>query len=364
MKNKLIINKLNIKKKVVTGIAIAVCAAGLLGCGKDDESALSKGYGCVVSQEYASALNYFDNAISEGTDPELAYRGKGLAYMGRQEYGRAVSAFKTALTYAGLFPGDVEVDINYYLATCYYKLGEYDNALSVYDAIIDLKPKDAVSYYRRGTLKLNLNDTDGAVADFDKAVELTRSKQNKFTLELDIYSEMVKAGQSGPGETYLQHVLSEGSINDLTDYDKGRLSFYQGEYNQAINYLERARKNSDASIEVISLLADCYKLTDQYDYASVIYNTFLSKEENPEVYNKLGLCYVEQGDYASALQAFESGIAIKDNNTCLQTLYLNEIACYEYLHQYSAAREKLEAYLEVYPSNSTLEKELAFLKTR
>ena len=352
------------KIRFITIGLIAAVSLSLAGCGGKKENEISLGYDCVVSQEYASALNYFDSAIEKGMDPENAYRGMGLAYMGRQEYGRAVSAFKSALSYADLFPGNLEIDINCYLATCYYKLGEYENALGVYDAIIEYRPKDVDAYVGRGTMNLDLGDTDGAIADFDKAVELTKSKQKKFSLELDIYATMSEAGYGSIGSGYLQHVITEGDVNDLSDYDKGRLSFYQGEYNQAINYLERARKTDDVTIDVITLLADCYKLTGQYDYAAVIYNTYLQSGDSPEIYNKLGLCYVEQGDYASALDAFENGIAVKENNTCLQVLYLNEIACYEYLHQYSVAKEKLAEYLTVYPSNATLEKELAFLNSR
>jgi len=347
-------------KKIYKVLLVASLVLCLMGCGNDDNKEIKAGYDCVVTQDYSTALIHFQQAIDDGTDIENAYRGMGLAYMGRGEYGKAINAFNSALSYAGLFPGKLEIDINYYMATAYYKIGEYDKAIEIYDSIIAFSPKDIDSYYLRGSMKLNLGDLDGARSDFDQAVKLSK---NDFNLCIDIYAEMLNTGYGEAGQTYLDIVLSGGYMDDISAYNKGRLCYYQGEYSQAINFLERAKKD-DASMDVIILLSECYKLNGQYDYAAVIYNSYLANEENPEIYNQLGLCYVEQGDYESALQAFQSGIAVKVNNTCLQTLYLNEIACYEYMHDYRTAREKLDEYLAVYPSTPLLEKERAFLATR
>lgn len=334
---------------------------GLTGCAKDSVDAkMSQAMELVISQEYDAALTLFDQVLSEGADAEQVYRGKGLAYMGKEDYQRAVTSFQTALECAGMFPGDMEYDINYYMAVCYYHLGDYSKSVSVYDSIIGMKPKDSEAYFLRGNMKLYMGDVEGAVEDFDKTVSF---QKNNYSMYLDVYACMVDKGYGAEAMKYLDVVMTTDNA-DISDYDKGRLCYYQQDYVQGINYLERARKNADDDKEIIMLLSDCYKQTQQYEYAAVVYNTYLTSHDDPDMYNQLGICYFQQKDYSSALAAFQAGIAIKENNTCMQSLLLNEVACYEYLHDFSSAQAKLEEYLAVYPVTDDLKREYAFLTTR
>ena len=347
----------------INKIGIILSLAGVLalsGCSSNEKNETAKGYDCVITQNYDEAINHFNQALIDGEDMEQAYRGMGLVYMGRRDYPKAISAFKTALSGAGMFPGELEYDINYYMAVCYYKTGDFEAAISVYDGIIGMKPKDSKSYYMRGNMSLYMGDIESALADFDMAAELNK---NDYSLLIDIYAKMREHGYETEGQRYLDIVLPV-STEKFNEYDKGRLSYYQGEYSQACNYLERARQADPANLDAVLLLSDCYKETGQYDYAALIYSTYLNSYPDPEVYNQLGMCYMEQGDYASALSAFQSGIEIKENNTCLQNLMINEIACYEYMLDFSSARQKLAEYMEIYPADETLKKEYAFLTIR
>lgn len=349
-----------VNKYAVLAIGMVVML-GLTGCGKTSASdKMAQAMDLVISQEYDAALTMLDQARAEGADAEQVLRGKGLAYMGKEDYQRAVTAFQEALENAGVFPGDMEYDINYYIAVCYFHLGDYTKAVSVYDSIIGMKPKDANAYFLRGNMKLYMGDAEGAVEDFDKTVSF---QKNNYSMYLDVYSCMTERGYTSEAMKYLDVVMTTDNA-DISDYDKGRLCYYQQDYVQGINYLERARKNADNDKEIIVLLSDCYKQTGQFEYAAVVYNTYLTTHEDPDMYNQLGMCYFQQKEYTSALNAFQTGIAIKENNTCMQSLLLNEVACYEYLLDFSSAQAKLDEYLAVYPATDDLKREYAFLTTR
>lgn len=351
-------------KRISSSILILVfmmATVVLTGCGKSGASEkLSQAMDDVISQEYDAALSMFDQAYKEGADAEQVFRGKGLAYMGKEDYQRAISSFEEALENAGLFPGDMEYDINYYMAVCYLHLGDYSKAVSVYDNIVAMRPKDAQAYFLRGNMKLYMGDAEGAIEDFDKTVSF---QKNNYSMYLDVYSCMTERGYAAEAMKYLDVVMTTDNT-DISDYDKGRLCYYQQDYVQGINYLERARKNADNDKEIIMLLSECYKQTGQYEYAAVVYNTYLTTHEDPDMYNQLGMCYFQQKDYGSALSAFQTGISIKENNTCMQSLLLNEVACYEYMLDFSSAQAKLEEYLAVYPVTDDLKREYAFLTTR
>ena len=50
--------------------------------------------------------------------------------------------------------------------------GDTNGALADFNKIIEIKPDNAVGYFNRGTFKSSNGDTNGAQADFKKAVEL------------------------------------------------------------------------------------------------------------------------------------------------------------------------------------------------
>lgn len=353
---------LNIKKKAILAAAFALSMGMLTGCGKTDLGEFtSKGYTAISSQSYVEALGYFEQALLSDEDTELVYRGRGLAFMGASEYEKALSAFKNALSNADMFPGDLEYDINHYMAVCYYKLGSYNEAISVYDAIVNLRPKDAEAYFQRGKMKLYINDLEGATADFDTAVGFNKKDYGVY---LDVYETMNNCGYGDAANQYLDVLLS-ADVDDISAYNKGRMCYYQGDYKRSLTYLESARQTDDRNNpELITLLGDCYKKDGNYEFAAVIYSSYLDAVKDPAIYNQLGLCYIEQKNYSAALNAFQQGIEVQENNTCMQTLKHNEIVCYEYLQDYDTAKEKLSEFMTTYSSDPELEKELAFLTTR
>ena len=55
--------------------------------------------------------------------------------------------------------------------------GNYEEAITGFDEIIRLNPKNASSYFARATLKVRLGDIEGARQDFRKS-ELCRRKED------------------------------------------------------------------------------------------------------------------------------------------------------------------------------------------
>lgn len=348
--------------KRIQWILISIFTLSLLtACGGYDSttSYITEGINSVMQENYGQAHEYFTKAVENGENKEEAYRGDGLAYMGEKDYAKAVTTFKKALSYDDLTPGAMANDINHYMAVAYYKLGQYDDAIAVYDAIIDLKPKDEEAMFLRGTMKLYLSDVDGAMADFDSAIAL---KPKDYSLCLDIYAVMLQNGYPENAQIYMNRVAT-GDEKSITDYDRGRTKYYQGDYEMATNYLERARTQFPDDGEMIAMLGDCYQRDGKYSFAVAVYEGYVDKVKDPAMYNNIGLCYARQGDYANAQKAFALGQQV-ENNTCMQTLKLNEVVCYEYLHDYKMAKTKLEEYLLVYPTSTEIAKEWAFLSTR
>ena len=345
-------------RKKTAAVLSALALSVLSGCSSGKTENLDQGMALVEQLEYEDALASFDAAILNGEDLQLAYRGMGLAYMGLSRYEEAAGSLQRALSYSDERPDQMDYDINYYLATAYYKQGNLDGAKGVYEAILALRPKEKTAWYLKGVIELAQGDTEGASSDFDRAVSID---PQDYDLRIDIFCSCAENGQQELGQGYLQAVLDDGD-GKLSDYNTGRMNYYLGNYDAARNALESAM-DTDGSSEVVSLLGQTYEQLGDYNYAASVYNNYLSQTPDAQIYNQLGLCDLHIGDYEAALAAFQSGIAM-EGNQITQTLSFNEIVVYEYLGQFDQARLKMEEYLETYPDDSKAQREYGFLQTR
>lgn len=347
-------------EKTKRGICMTGClmlVGFLAGCGSKDEN-VSEGMKLVEALDYQGALAEFDEAESCSENARLIARGRGIAYMGLTDYEQAVSCFREALRGSNGLIEEVDFDLNFYLAAAYTKNAQYQEARKVYDAILALRPEEEDAHFLRGSVSLELGDYENAKIDFDKVVQMDGKNYDRL---IDIYQVLDKAGYKEVGQAYLQNALDAGE-SQMKAYDKGRIYYYMGEYQKAYLALEEARENGNA--ESYLYLGKAYEATGDYNYASSVYSSYLSKDSgNAEVYNQLGLCEMAKQDYHKALEAFQAGMQIAGNGI-MQTLSFNEIVAYEYLGEYKKAAVLLDSYLKSYPDDEKAKREQQFLLTR
>ncbi len=348
------------RKAKIRTILTLICLTFLLsGCStwKKQEN-IDQGMEAISGLDYEGALACFEKALVEGEDGELLYRGQGIAYIGLTRYEEAAAALEKSLSYCNGYIGDLQFDTNYYLALAYYKNGDADRAVQVYDAILALRQNEKEAYCLRGMLELEKDEYDKADADFKKAIALD---QKDYNCLLDIYRSLEKNGYREAGVEYLQKALTDGG-DKISDYDKGRLYFYLEDYENARNCLEKARETGTA--EAVLFLGRTYEALGDFNYASKVYAGYLESDPgNPQVRNQLGICKMQMSDYEAALAAFQAGLASEDT-TYMQTLKFNEIAAYEKLAQFDKAAQLMRSYLQTYPDDEKAKRENEFLKTR
>ena len=347
------------KNKGIFLCVIAMSVLVLAGCGSKEGAKTKEGIASVESGDFDTALTLFEEAKNKGEDPVYLNRGIGLAYMGQNNYAEAIDAFKEALAADGSIPGDVDYDINYYIGVCYYKLGQYEDAKARFDAVIDLKPKAVDAYVERGTVLLAMGNKDEAQTDFDKAVELS---PKDYGLSIDIYCILREAGYETEGNAFLQSAVESGD-KKMPDYDKGRLYFYLEDYSNARDYLEKAKGAGNSSEELILLLGQCYENLNDRTYALTVYQSYLATTGSKAIYNQMGMCYAESGDYESALDAFQTGLGLSDVSFDKE-LRFNEIVTYEKLGDPIKAKELCTSFVQDYPLDEQGQREFQFLKTR
>ena len=332
---------------------------GLSGCGGKSVSSVSEGMRYIEAMDYNAAMECFAAAARDGEDARLTARGMGIASMGLTDYEAAAGYFLDCLALSDGMVEAMDYDVNYYLAASYQKMGRYAEAEAVYDAILALRPSETDAYYLRGNARLAQDNDQAARADFDKVIELEPANFDRL---IQVYEVLAAKGYKQIGQEYLETALADRS-DKMTPYDKGRIYYYLGNYEQAQVLLEQAKDSGGADSCLYLGLA--YEATGDYNYAITnVYTSYLNKGEgNAEIYNQLGLCYLKQEEYAAALEAFQNAMQIEDNSM-MQVLRFNEIVAYEYLGEYTKAAVLLDNYLKTYPDDAQAAREYSFLSTR
>lgn len=348
------------KYKVIVGVAAISALLG--GCGSLAGSKnVDSGFAYIESHEFSNALESFSKAEEKGEDECLIKRGRGIAQLALGEYQDAADNLLASLAADDGIVDDMDFDTNYYLAEAYYRLGEYNKAKEVYDAILALRSKDNNAYYLRGAAELASGNHDGAYTDFSKAIALN---PKDYSIVIMIYKSLAEHGYDDEGRALLQTALDNGS-NFMSNYEKGQMSFYLGNNADAQSYLEAARNERDQEKEpVVLMLGLNGENQGDFNYAISVYKTYLNESpDSAKVYNQLGMCQIKQGDYNGAVQSFEAGLAINDSEM-RQALMLNEITAYEYQGDFDTADALMSSYLREFPDDESAVRENVFLSTR
>ena len=339
---------------VVLLAGLCLCACG----GEPRVSSLKQGMDAVRALEYEEALVHFGSGLDAGEDERQIYRGMGLAYMGMTRYEEAVSYLEAALHAGRGRVDELDFDINYYLATAYYRNGQTQKAAEAYSAILAMRPREKDAFYLRGCVKLSQDDFEGAQADFNAAGALDSKNYDQM---IRIYMALEEYGYKDAGLAYLQNALAENE-KSISDYDMGRICYYMGDYENARSHLANLKTETDYGAALY--LGRSYEALGDYNYASSIYAAYTENDQSKaEIYNQLGLCRMKMGEYEPALTAFQAAMNIEDNGM-MQTLKFNEIVAYEYMRDYKTAAALMNSYLKSYPDDAAAKREYEFLQTR
>lgn len=345
------------KKIVIVGTMLMLMLL-FTGCNMNkSKENLNVGFEAITSLKYEEALAAFTKAAEVQENPQEIARGQGIAYLGLAKYKEAIEQFMIALSYSNEFVDDFDFDTNYYLATAYFKNGQLENAENVYSAILDLRD-DREAHYLRGLVLLARNEVKKAESDFQIALEKDKTDYDMY---IDICQAYMEQGYEEEGKAYLQAAIGNNE-KKMSDYDKGRLYYYMGDYENARNCLEAAKGNKDA--ETILLLGQSYEKLGDYNYAASVYSNYLTDHpDNVVILNRLGMCKLQGQDAESALKYFEQALTLEDPSMT-QVLKFNQIVAYEYLGEFDQASVLMKNYLESYPDDQDAIREYEFLESR
>lgn len=346
-------------KKHMRGLILTGCLACAFlvmpGCGsKEDSGAYSAAVNAYESGDYETAFSEFENAAKNDGRTAEAYRGMGLVYFEQGNYEFAVKMFDLSLSEMKHKNKEFEDDVLLYKAEALVNDGQTDEALGIYDSLKE-GSDSAEAYTLEGCIYLRQGDVETAEEDFATAME---DKQD-IALCLTIYEAYRDINLEGDGAEYLETAAAIEPVS-AEDYALlGKVYDYLNEYDKACSSLNQAINMGYD--KAAGILADIYFENGDISSAKSLFMNMVSSNRNTAMgYNGLALCAIEEGNFENAVEYIDLGLKCEDPDA-EKILLFNEVVAYEKMLDFETAEEKAAAYLERYPSDKEMEKEMRFL---
>lgn len=169
----------------------------------------------------------------------------------------------------------------------------------------------------------------------------------------------------------LMTCAASGCANPEKD---GTEALEAGNYEEAQAQFTELSQSGDKeeSAEGYRGLGMTYYEMEDYEKALSAFEQAEDAGVSPDVqlYNLMGVCGMQTGDYVKALEYIQAGLALADASSggaseeLIQEMKYNEIVCYEQQTDWENAKQKASEYLEDYPDDEAVQKEAEFLETR
>lgn len=295
---------------------------------------------------------------NERKENQLEYRQKGISLMENGNYEAALVEFQNALDCSLGEVGEAEMDICFYKAEALYKLGNVEETLKTYTAIINFN-ESAKAYFLRGNLYYSQGKEKEALADYAAAVE---KEQKDYELYIGVYEALSAHGKDKEAQGYLNQALEIGGNSAYDKMQKGRINFLLGEQQTAISLLNEAVKGKEKTA---------------YYYLSEIYDALGDEkacEENMLAYMESGVAdsynlfniandLLGKGKVDMAIECLNSALKLEkvpNKQMLMKTL----VIAYEQNRDFEAAKELMTEYMKAYPDDKEAKREFTFLETR
>ncbi len=167
--------------------------------------------------------------------------------------------------------------------------------------------------------------------------------------------------------------LVAGCANAVKD---GTDALTDGRYEEAETSFQEAAESTDKEVSADGWrgLGMTYYEMEKYEEALSAFQSALDQgaDQTVELYNLMGVCAMQTGEYGQALEYIQAGLALnetdaekgKADDSLIQEMKYNEIICYEQQADWENAKQKAAEYAEAYPGDEAIQKEVEFLETR
>lgn len=190
----------------------------------------------------------------------------------------------------------------------YEAVEEYRQAIASYPHLREAHAALGYYYQRNGLLAKSAEEFR-IVSSLDGSF-LSNFNLGHILVELEQYEEAMHA---------FQYCLRLVPDDPATHYEIAFIHFVQGEYTEALKYLELPTKNYPEDWEVLNLSGKCHLGLKQYDEAMDEFARALDLTSNPQIENELldNLTTIDRYQEFETLTSFKDKMYVREGVICL-----------------------------------------------
>lgn len=224
------------------------------------------------------------------------------------------------------------------LGAAFFKEGAFDSALVHFDRAIGIQENYGLALYNRGLTKYRLKMYDGAEVDLNRVGCLVKEREADAAHLLGKIA--LTRGDSVKSERLFRKAWGADSTLWGLNVDLAGLYTQKEDYPRAFMHLRRAMVLEPGNIRAYDMLAGLHKKLGATGVAAEIYlEAARIAPETWQLYNNLGLCYLEVGNLAEALNWFS--IAVERTGARSAVPWLNRARVFHAMGNYEKAHEDL-----------------------
>ncbi|MEP6901369.1 MAG: tetratricopeptide repeat protein [Actinomycetota bacterium] len=187
----------------------------------------------------------------------------------------------------------------------------YEIAKLLYDEAVKINPKNAAAQAGLAEIYSSKDDTDGAIASYEKALSFD-ADLTELNAPLGVL--YFQKGEIAKSEIFLQKAVAANPNNAETQFFLGLLRYKQERYEDAVSAFKRSLELDPNNAEIHYYLGEAYdhlksdkEVIDEYQKAVGL------NPKYTEAWFDLGVAYFNRDRLSEAINAYKEAIKLKPN---------------------------------------------------
>ena len=194
----------------------------------------------VIVLLFAALIGFFVYQVNEKMTQDELY-AEAAVFFQEEDYKKAIQFFEETSEHNNLFSGNLKKDLSYYQAEAHMKLGEYEEALVIYDAMIRDGAKDSIPYVMKAYCLIGMEEEETAASIYKEGYEKTKDAELLYYLA-NQYITMEQYEDAGNVIHTYQNIKEEEIVRklaflEIVVYEKQQQ--YDKAYEAALAYCEK-----------------------------------------------------------------------------------------------------------------------------
>ncbi|MCR4612067.1 MAG: hypothetical protein K5644_09240 [Lachnospiraceae bacterium] len=319
----------------------------------------NKSLGRIIISALIVSTLFSLSACTTSKERQEQFKADGVAALNKGDYAKAVELFNEALSFSEGSVDDGEIDICYYKAAAQANNNDAKGAAQTYTALMEYDEDNPYPCFLRGSVYLKSGEKSAAIEDYKEAIK--RDEEN-WDLYIAIYENLSAMNFENEAQEFLNIALEKSGDSKDECIARGRMYALMKQYDAAKTAFEKAKDKGSEDADIY--LANMYLEQGKESECDKILETYKDKSDISSLAcNAIAGMEIKRGHPEEALAYVNMGLD-KFSVDNRKDLLRNRVAAYEYMGSFSEAFTYATEFLQEYPNDVDMTREVSFLSTR